>query len=95
MKPDLQTIRDLVQMISNIDDPYSYRLQASRLTPYMVDLLDYVDKLEEVAGAAREVGSYEDFSEPIVSNEYDPTEHNATRLKLHDALDRLDAEAGK
>ena len=54
MKPKLQEIRDLVQMISNIDDPYSYRLQASRLTPYMVDLLDYVGRLEDAVGAARE-----------------------------------------
>lgn len=54
MKPNLQEIRDLVQMISKIDDPHSFRLQASRLVPYMADLLEYVDKLEAVVDGARE-----------------------------------------
>lgn len=47
IKPNVQEIRDLVQMINKIDDPHSFRLQSSRLVPYMVDLLQYVDTLEE------------------------------------------------
>lgn len=56
------------------------------------NLISYIEKLEPVAEAAQRLDFFEDFNKPIVSTEYDSTDHNAARSDLHVAVETLRAE---